>query len=1639
MEVGVLGPLRVSDARGEIPVSGVKERTVLACLLARAGTAVTHDELVDALWPDDPPRTATKTLQAYVARLRAILQIPGSPAPPLIVTEGRGYRLVEGQVDLDADRFVRLAELGRAALHEGQGARAAESLAAALELWRGPAYAGFDDTVMCRAEARRLGALAITVREDWYDARLRCGDVDAVAADLEAFVTENPVREHAWALLVRARAASGDQAGALDALERARDTLAEELGVDPGDELRELQGLVLAQDVSLRPPVPALPAGLAAPGRLLVARAGAVEQLMEGWERVVSGAALDVSLIGADGAGRWLVAGELARRVHERGGAVVLEDAAGRPPLLRIHDRRGCVARTADREPPAPGELRLVVADASDDADAVHLPALTLDEVARLLHAYAPAATPAQVEAVAPQVLAVTTGTAALVRDAALDLARSWASSRVARHAAAGTTGRRELDRDREDLATDVLEWSSLRPEPTGRIDQCPWRGLAAYGVDDRDWFVGREHLAARLVAHVATEQSLLVVGSSGSGKSSLLAAGLLAELAAGALPDSSTWLPIVLRPGAHPMRALVSAAVDGAGEAGPDRVADLLTRSLNGLGSAARILLVVDQLEECWTVCSDPGERTAFLDSLVDLAASPGSRTTVIAAVRADRAGDLATHQAFAALMSGRSVFVGPMVEGELRRAIEAPASRAGLDLDVGLADTLVADTLREPGGLPLLSTALVALWERRDGGRLSLAQYAATGGVGAAVARMAEAAMDELDPDAHRTARLLLTRLAGPGDGDSVTRRRVAVAELAALPDPRIPRCLEVFTDARLVTVSDGYVEVAHEALFRSWPRLRDWLGEDAAGRRVQQRLTQAAAEWEHEHRDPASLWSGARLAGAVDLAATRPDELTALEHEFVEASSARVTAERDAAVQQAGRARRQNRRLRLLLVGVVAALVAALVAGLLATVARREAEDQRRTATAQRLAATALTRDYLADRLLTAVEAVRVEESPQTVGALLSTLDTSRQVLARRGMPYRLLGMDAAPGGRTAYAVSSAETIVAVDLESGTTRELWSEPGGRALDPRVSPDGSLLAFTNDPGNRAPRIEVIDARDGRLAWTVPAQQWMDGGYDFTTGADRLAVATPSGLVVYRIGRDAPVETIPWRIELQPQQLRRLADDRMLLLAGGFGAPARVVDLGRRRTEPAPGIGGRAALSPDGTWAISQVADEEPVQRVDLSGAGRAPQPVGGVDQYTEGVVTRDGRSIVIAGGEDVSVVDAETLQVHERLRGHTGSVLGLAATADSRTLWTAGRDADLIAWDLTGTRGLVTSTPVRAAAARGDASSDGRVVATWTPPQNAPPVARVLDLASGRTLVGPFPGGAERRDPVSVALTPDGGTFLAAMVAAPEADTSLLVVDVPSGTVRQDVPMPWMVTGIAPAPDGRSAVVNGVGGVARVDLSTGSVLSTRELPAYPFDINHTMDAASSPDGRWVAVGRAGEALVLDTATLQTVGSWPLPAYDAITSLAWVDGGVLAYGGVQGRLGWAQLPAGTALGEPVTISPGFVLDLAASPDGRHVAALGTDGEVGLWDVATRTSLGTPLVPPQTGWGFLHLDDDGSVLLVNETGHAFGWPTSTDVLLDRACAIAGREPTAAEWAAMHGDEPQRPTCDSRLSTDLLTS
>ena len=562
----------------------------------------------------------------------------------------------------------------------------------------------------------------------------------------------------------------------------------------------------------------------------------------------------------------------------------------------------------------------------------------------------------------------------------------------------------------------------------------------------------------------------------------------------------------MLLRPGERPLDELRRVLVSGA--------KDPLAEALDALPADERLLLAVDQLEELFTACRSEAERAAFADTLARAAADPEGRAVVVVALRADFYGRFAAYPGLAELLGANHVLVGPMQASELRRAVELPAGRVGLRVEPELADALVDDVEGEPGALPLLSTALLELWQKRQDNALTLAAYRESGGVHGAVARLAEGTYARIPDERKPLVRAIMLRLVGEGEGDAPVRRRAPLAELDLERNEDVADVLATLADSRLVTVGEGSVEVAHEALLREWPRLREWIEEDAEGRRLRRHITQAATEWDAAGRDQGELYRGARLAAALDWTADHALDLNELEREF-------VTESREASEQETKRARRTNRRLRALLAGVAVLLAAAVAGGIFAVIQRGEARDAETAQLAQRLGAQALVEEDLDRSLLLARQAVAIDDSPQTRGYLLADLLRAPGGDRDHARPSD----DAPPGDR-----GQPRREDAGGRPTSTAGCSSSTPGLRADRRAAAGDGrASRALAYSPDGR-------DARGRRRRLRSPDRRAHAGaaGARRPSGASRAAAGLHERRLAARRARRPAQEAAPTRITIR-------------------------------------------------------------------------------------------------------------------------------------------------------------------------------------------------------------------------------------------------------------------------------------------------------------------------------------------------------------------------------------------------------------------------------------------------------------------------------------------------------------------------
>ena len=458
---------------------------------------------------------------------------------------------------------------------------------------------------------------------------------------------------------------------------------------------------------------------------------------------------------------------------------------------------------------------------------------------------------------------------------------------------------------------------SNLAPDLPDAL--CPYRGLNAFGETDAGVFFGRQRLVKTLVKHLENSRLLCVVGPSGSGKSSTVRAGLVPALKNGDLKNSQDWiyLPIMV-PGSKPLNTLArivepqenkdksweretaSALADD-----PKHLVKLCNKNFSN-----PVVIVVDQFEETFTLCTSDSERKAFVDNLVSLTLDPKTNHIVILTMRTDFENKVSLLPDFQPLFEQNLVRVMPLNASELRSAVEEPAKKIGLKFEEGVVDALLSDILGEPAALPLLQFTLLRLWDLRDHNRITWESFRRLGGARQALAKSADDFYNNLIPEEQRTAKRILLRLVRPGEGLEITSNRVLRCDLyyKAEAIDRIERVLDKFVKARLLRLTrgteecDDQVEVAHEALVRNWPTLVNWLEEERVNIRERQRLTTAAERWQTLNNDPSALLRGVLLEEAQ-----RYEDLNNLETAFLQASEAALEAEK--AAEEAVRQRELN----------------------------------------------------------------------------------------------------------------------------------------------------------------------------------------------------------------------------------------------------------------------------------------------------------------------------------------------------------------------------------------------------------------------------------------------------------------------------------------------------------------------------------------------------------------------------------------------------------------------------------------------------------------------------------------------------------------------------------------------------------
>jgi WD40 repeat protein/DNA-binding SARP family transcriptional activator len=1395
----VLGPLEVRAGTSAVKLGGPQQRLVLALLLARAGRPVATEHLIGDVWPEDPPAQARKTIQVYASHLRREL----GGADGVLRSASNGYRLDTDRVVIDAVAFERAVEdVGRS--DDADQATIAQRSRRALGLWVGTPYADVSDAEPICAERVRLAELRLGALERRIDADLALGRHRALIGELEALMIEHPYRERFVAQLMLAQYRAGRQADALQTMRRARRTLGDELGIEPSAELRALEHRILTQDEALQPATVDGAPEQTAPADSWHAPLGAIRgyELREvvtasdpvtvyhGYQasvgREVAVTVIDPALSNAPAFVRRFDADaqRIAELEHPHIVALIdhwrdpdgaylvtpwmgggrLRDALESEPLsvvtaMRMVSQLGGALNFAHRADVVHGDLAPAAVQLDEDGNAylgdfavtrfLRGAAVDADDAAGDEATAAPGSPTADVLGLAALTVELLTGARPAVGAVVADERVPPPLRAVLTAALSANPANRPGRVDdlvralRRATGVDAVGVVAGAPRPFVDVRN-PYKGLRAFGRADAQDFHGREELVAQLIEATGTHRLVAVVGPSGSGKSSVVRAGLLPSLT-----DRRNAVTEMF-PGAYPFEELETALLRVAVDRPRGMIADLTADDWGLLRVVKQIvpdedhdvLLVIDQFEELFSLVRDADTQQAFMRALSVAVTDPRSQLRVVVTLRADFFDRPLQDARFGELLKRGLIPVTVPTREELARAVSQPASSVGLDLEPGLTGEIVRDVEGQPGVLPLLQYALTELFRTRTSNRLTRQDYERIGGVTGALGTRAEELYADLSRSAQEAARQVFLRLVTVGEGADDVRRRVRVSELSTLPldRPDLDTVLERYGSHRLLSfdrdpVTRGpTVEVAHEALLREWRRLRGWVDARRTDLILHRRFAAAVDEWESAGREDSFLARGGRLAQFEDGVADGELTLTGPERDFLEASRERREAEHRAAEERARRQARTNRRLRRLLTGVGIMSLVAAVAGALAFTQARRAGAEAVAADARRVGAQALAAGDIDRAMLLAVEGVRLDDSPDTRANLLTALGRSPKLagVVMRDPGRRFGTVTVSPDGRTGAVYDDANQVRFFDVDSGklastyVTEHAVGVAGlvtGRAI---FHPNGGPIAVgvsTTEPEpvrllDPETFAELPDNLGGfpilnLLPWGMTYSR--DGKYlavAFDRYGDvrtRSPAAIDSAVVVWDLtAPDAPVAMLT-DVPHNTHEVAFGPDGRLLYTAShealaGFAAdPAIVVhdiDAGAVvRTIDMPSY--LFTLSPDATTiAVANTAPEraDPSTGTDLLLVDPASGDVlqrlrGHTGPITEIAFSPDGTLVATAAADrTIAVWDVATGNRVELLEGHAGAVASVAFGSDGDTVVSAGVDGTVLVWDRSGDRRFVS-----------------------------------------------------------------------------------------------------------------------------------------------------------------------------------------------------------------------------------------------------------------------------------------------------------------------------------------------------------
>jgi WD40 repeat protein/energy-coupling factor transporter ATP-binding protein EcfA2 len=1170
-------------------------------------------------------------------------------------------------------------------------------------------------------------------------------------------------------------------------------------------------------------------------------------------------------------------------------------------------------------------------------------------------------------------------------------------------------------------IPTSVLveDWPALLSERA--VAPCPYRGLAAFREADSELFFGREDVISRLLSAVDRKSLVAVVGPSGSGKSSVVQAGLAARLR-----QSAGWTVVRCRPRKDAFEELAAALLPEL-EPGIGKL-DLLLRvpALAGLIRDGRLdmimqqvladspdrsaLIIVDQFEELYTQSAEPQTAQQFVAQLLRLGALARHgqlKATTVITLRADFLGQALTLRDFASALRDAIEPIGPMSRDELRAAIERPAAIAGARFQDGLVDRMLDAVEGEAGGLPMLEFALTLLWDKQANGRLSHEAYDRVGGVRGALSQHADLVYQRFTEAEQHQVRRVFVQLVSPGEGTEDSRRLAIPEDVNPQDWPIVQR----LADERLVVTSAGpggeqVAEVAHEALILQWEQLRRWMTADREFRLWQERVRSAIRLWRARERDQAVLLRGSLLVEAETWLAERPDDIVPEERDFVQRS-------RDRQEEDDARYRRLYEQ----------ALSKQLVA-------QAELSRSHRP-------------NFLPLSMLLLVESLRRAPSFEADYALRRAIALSPTEGMRLAHDGEVRAVTLSPDGHLVLSGSDDDTARLWDAAWGTQlAELRHGERGWVRAVAFSPDCTMAVTAG--ADQAARVWRV--RDGSELKCLAHDEGV-----------RAAAFHPSGAWVATGGDDGTAriwETTSWREIITRKyegwvRIIAFSADGRLLLAGGGDGTVRIVRVSDwaevARLEHGRPV--RTALF-DTSGQRVVTSDEAGLVRIWRSEGG-GPQislphgaPVNAATFDREGahlatacddsrarlwdahagtelirfphqgpvravVFAADGTRLV-TGSDDGTARIWDTAGTELARVSHDGAVRAVAISLDGNRIATASQDGTAGVWGTTAMaelrqlsqRSRITALAFSADGARLAGATDTGSVQVWK-------------VATGEEIVRIDHGEAVRM----VAFGSGDGDRLATA----GDDGRARVWDSGTGIEQTGAVHDDAVVAGAFSQDGARLAVAGDDGITRIwrlqpDVEElGRVEQASALRAVAFTADGAALFIAAEDGVRVWAETAGMQYVLRVAH----DAWPgAVALDPV-------GGRVAAVGIRNTVLVYDVEAGDVRARLEHES--WVRALVFDSTGRRLATSSEDAMVRVWDAATGAEL---CRLEHSSWvGALAFSPDASLLATGDDAGTIGiWPLRIEDLIAQACSRLTRNLGVEEWRRFLGDEPYRETC-----------